>query len=35
MESVFDTLEREVDFDRTRDLNLPPASSSVLVSRQL
>eukprot|EP00102_Acyrthosiphon_pisum_P010274 XP_008178543.1 PREDICTED: large proline-rich protein bag6-B isoform X2 [Acyrthosiphon pisum] len=29
MESVFDTLEREVDFDRTRDLNLPPASSSV------
>lgn len=30
MESVFDTLEREVDFDRTRDLNLPPASSSVL-----
>ncbi|XP_022176814.1 large proline-rich protein bag6-A isoform X1 [Myzus persicae] len=30
MESVFDTLEREVDFDRTRDLNLPPTSSSVL-----
>ncbi|KAL4122331.1 hypothetical protein QTP88_014681 [Uroleucon formosanum] len=29
MESVFDTLEREVVFDRTRDLNLPPASSSV------
>lgn len=35
MESVFDTLEREVVFDRTRDLNLPPASSSVPVSRHL
>jgi len=35
MESVFDTLEREADFDRTRDLNLPPTSSSVPVSRNL
>lgn len=35
MESVFDTLEREVDFDRTRNLNLPPTSSSVPVSRHL
>jgi len=34
MESVFDTLERE-DFERTRALNLPPASSSVPVSRHL
>ncbi|XP_025206155.1 large proline-rich protein bag6-B isoform X2 [Melanaphis sacchari] len=30
MENVFDTLEREVDLDRTRDINVPPASSSVL-----
>ncbi|CAH1726122.1 large proline-rich protein bag6-B isoform X2 [Aphis gossypii] len=29
MENVFDTLEREVDLDRTR-VNVPPASSSVL-----
>jgi len=34
MENVFDTLEREVDLDRTR-VNVPPASSSVLVSKHL
>lgn len=28
MDSVFDTLEREGDFDRTRGLNVPPLNSS-------
>lgn len=35
MESVFDTLEREVDFDRTRDSNLQPGTSLDPVSRHL